>query len=282
MRELTQRHPIALVNSVNPLRLEGQKTAAFEVVEALGELDALCIPVGNAGNITAYWKGFREAGHEPRMLGFQAAGAAPLVHGAPVERPETVASAIRIGNPARWEEAMAAVTESRGAIEAVTDEEILAAYRLLASREGVFCEPASAASVAGLLKHGARGASRVVCVLTGHGLKDPQTALEQSGSVVRASPSSRRSSGPCWVSRRRRAAVRSGRLDWAGPAPPRNGVARSTASTVQPLPSSLLRWTAACGVVLHAQRWRVAFSRSAWSVHLRRRAAPAHRGPYRS
>jgi threonine synthase len=188
VRELTQRHPIALVNSVNPLRLEGQKTAAFEVVEELGEIDALCIPVGNAGNITAYWKGFREVGHEPRMLGFQAAGAAPLVHGAPVERPETVASAIRIGNPARWEEAMAAVTESRGAIEAVTDEEILTAYRLLAASEGVFCEPASAASVAGLLKHGAAGASRVVCVLTGHGLKDPQTALEQSGSVVPCEP----------------------------------------------------------------------------------------------
>jgi threonine synthase len=188
VRELTQRHPIALVNSVNPFRLEGQKTAAFEVVEELGEIDALCIPVGNAGNITAYWKGFREAGHEPRMLGFQAAGAAPLVHGAPVEKPETIASAIRIGNPARWEEAMAAVTESRGTIEAVTDDEILAAYRLLAAREGVFCEPASAASVAGLLKHGAAGASRVVCVLTGHGLKDPQTALEQSGSVVPCEP----------------------------------------------------------------------------------------------
>jgi threonine synthase len=188
VRELTQRHPIALVNSVNPFRLEGQKTAAFEVVEELGEIDALCIPVGNAGNITAYWKGFREVGHEPRMLGYQAAGAAPLVHGAPVAKPETVASAIRIGNPARWEEAMAAVTESRGAIEAVTDDEILAAYRLLAAREGVFCEPASAATVAGLLKHGADGASRVVCVLTGHGLKDPQTALEQSGSVVPCEP----------------------------------------------------------------------------------------------
>jgi threonine synthase len=184
VREVTRRHPIALVNSVNPLRIEGQKTAAFEVVDELGELDALCIPVGNAGNITAYWKGFGELGHEPRMLGFQAAGAAPLVRGAPVERPETVASAIRIGNPARWEEAMAAMTESRGGVEAVTDDEILAAYRFLAAREGVFCEPASAAGVAGLLRYGARGASRVVCVLTGHGLKDPQTALEQSGSVV--------------------------------------------------------------------------------------------------
>jgi threonine synthase len=188
VRELTSRHPIALVNSVNPFRIEGQKTAAFELVDELGEVDAICIPVGNAGNITAYWRGFREAGHEPRMLGFQAAGAAPLVHGKRVERPETVASAIRIGNPARWEDAMAAVTDSRGAIEAVTDEEILAAYRMLASREGVFCEPASAASVAGLLKHGAPGASRVVCVLTGHGLKDPQTALEQSGSVVPCEP----------------------------------------------------------------------------------------------
>jgi len=176
VRELTQRHPIALVNSVNPFRLEGQKTAAFELLEALGELDALCIPVGNAGNITAYWKGFREAGHAPRMLGFQAAGAAPLVHGAPVEKPETVASAIRIGNPARWEEAMAAMTESHGRIAAVTDEQILDAYRFLAAREGVFCEPASAASVAGLLEHGAGEARRVVCVLTGHGLKDPQTA----------------------------------------------------------------------------------------------------------
>jgi threonine synthase len=188
VRELTRRHPIALVNSVNPFRIEGQKTAAFEVVDELGELDALCIPVGNAGNITAYWRGFSEAGQAPRMLGFQAAGAAPLVHGKRVERPETVASAIRIGNPARWEDAMAAVTDSRGAIEAVSDEEILAAYRMLAAREGIFCEPASAASVAGLLKHGARGASRVVCVLTGHGLKDPQMALEQSGSVVPCEP----------------------------------------------------------------------------------------------
>jgi threonine synthase len=188
VRELCKRHPIALVNSVNPLRLEGQKTAAFEIVEELGEIDGLCIPVGNAGNITAYWKGFQEAGIAPRMLGFQAEGAAPLVLGHRVDKPETVASAIRIGNPARWEEAMAAVTQSSGGIEAVSDDEILGAYRTLAAREGVFCEPASAASVAGLLKHGARGARRVVCVLTGHGLKDPQTALEQSGSVVPCEP----------------------------------------------------------------------------------------------
>jgi threonine synthase len=189
VRELSRKHPIALVNSVNPLRLEGQKTAAFEIDEEIGEIDGLCIPVGNAGNITAYWKGFRESGRAPKMLGFQAEGAAPLVLGHRVEKPETVASAIRIGNPARWEEAMAAVTESSGGIEAVSDAEILAAYRMLAAREGVFCEPASAASVAGLLKHGARGAQRVVCVLTGHGLKDPQTALEQSGSVVPCEPS---------------------------------------------------------------------------------------------
>ena len=189
VRELVQAHPIALVNSVNPFRIEGQKTAAFELVVALdGAPDALCIPVGNAGNITAYWKGFQEAGTAPRMLGFQAEGAAPLVRGAPVERPETVASAIRIGNPARWEEAMAAVTGSGGAIQAVTDAEILAAYRLLAATEGVFCEPASAASVAGLLRHGAGDAERVVCVLTGHGLKDPQTALDQAGAVVPCEP----------------------------------------------------------------------------------------------
>lgn len=188
VRELVQRHPIALVNSVNPFRLEGQKTAAFEVVEQLGEIDALAIPVGNAGNVTAYTKGFRELGAVPRMLGFQAAGAAPLVDGRPVERPETVASAIRIGNPARWEEAMEAMTSSRGAVAAVTDAQILDAYRLLAAEEGVFCEPASAASVAGVLAHGAGDARRIVCVLTGHGLKDPQTALQEAGAVVPCEP----------------------------------------------------------------------------------------------
>ncbi len=189
VRELCDKHPIALVNSVNEFRLQGQKTAAFEVLEDLGgELDALCIPVGNAGNVTAYAKGFVEAGHLPRLYGYQAAGAAPLVEGHPIEKPETVASAIRIGNPARWEEAMAAFTSSRGQVRAVTDDEILAAYRLLAGREGVFCEPASAASVAGLLKYGADGAERVACVLTGHGLKDPQTALDQAGAVVPCEP----------------------------------------------------------------------------------------------
>jgi threonine synthase len=188
VRELAQRRPIALVNSVNPFRLEGQKTAAFEIADDLGAIDALCIPVGNAGNVTAYWKGFGELEQRPRMLGFQAEGAAPLVHGAPVAAPETVASAIRIGNPARWEEALDAFTGSRGAVAAVSDAQIIDAYRLLAREEGVFCEPASAAGVAGLLAHGADGAERVVCVLTGHGLKDPQTALANAGSVVPCEP----------------------------------------------------------------------------------------------
>jgi threonine synthase len=188
VRELVDRHPIALVNSVNAFRLEGQKTAAFEVLDELGEIEALCIPVGNAGNVTAYWKGFQERGSAPRMLGFQAEGAAPLVRGEPVAQPETVASAIRIGNPARWEEAMGAVTGSRGAMRAVSDDEILAAWRLLAHREGVFCEPASAAAVAGLLRYGVDGGGRVVCVLTGHGLKDPQTALDRAGAVVPCEP----------------------------------------------------------------------------------------------
>ena len=185
VRELTATHPIVLVNSVNEFRIEGQKTAAFEVHEELeGDLEALCIPVGNAGNITSYWRGFRELGATPRLFGFQAEGAAPLVTGKRVEHPETVASAIRIGNPVRWEDAVAAATESRGTIRAVSDEEILAAFRLLGSREGMFCEPASAASVAGLLKYGADGAEQVVCVLTGRGLKDPQTAIANNDGRV--------------------------------------------------------------------------------------------------
>ncbi len=192
VRDLAQRHPIELVNSVNPFRIEGQKTAAFEVVDELGKApDALCIPVGNAGNVTAWRRGFSEYGEKmPALFGFQAEGAAPLVLGHPVADPETVASAIRIGNPARWEEAMDAVTSSRGRIAAVSDEQILSAYRLLASGEGVFCEPASAASVAGLLAHGlpaAEGAPKpesVVCVLTGHGLKDPDTALGKAPAVI--------------------------------------------------------------------------------------------------
>jgi threonine synthase len=191
VRELAAKHPIELVNSVNQFRIEGQKTAAFEVVEELGEApDALAIPVGNAGNVTAYWQGFQELGAAPVLYGFQADGAAPLVHGAPVANPETVASAIRIGNPARWEEAMAAFNGSRGRVAAVSDEQILDAYRWLAAREGVFCEPASAASVAGLLAHGlpvVEGTAppeSVVCVLTGHGLKDPDTALSKAPAVI--------------------------------------------------------------------------------------------------
>ncbi|MDI3317124.1 MAG: threonine synthase [Bacillota bacterium] len=193
-RELAGSRPeLALVNSVNPMRLEGQKTAAFEVVEQLGEApDLLAVPVGNAGNITAYWMGFQEyrrAGRSrrlPRLFGFQAEGAAPLVLGHPVERPETVATAIRIGRPASGEKALAAARESGGAILAVSDAEILEAYGALARLSGLFAEPASAASVAGLRKLAARGlleaGQRVVAVLTGNGLKDPETAL--AGDLV--------------------------------------------------------------------------------------------------
>ncbi|MBA3653874.1 MAG: threonine synthase [Actinobacteria bacterium] len=186
VRELGNRAPVTVVNSINPYRIEGQKTGAFEVVDTLGDApDYHCIPVGNAGNITAYWKGYREyqdAGHTtrlPRMLGFQAAGAAPIVEGKPVEHPETVATAIRIGNPASWYGATAAATESGGGIHAVTDDQILEAYRYLATEESVFCEPASAASVAGLLDHGVPEGATVVCVLTGHGLKDPDVVIGQ-------------------------------------------------------------------------------------------------------
>ncbi len=189
VREMAVNYPVTLVNSVNPYRLEGQKTGAFEVVDALGDApDWLCIPVGNAGNITAYWMGFcqyhqaKKCSRLPRMMGFQAAGAAPLVTGHPVSHPETLATAIRIGNPASWTQAVAASEASRGSFSAVTDEEILDAYRLLASQEGIFCEPASAASVAGLLKvkdQVPTGAT-VVCVLTGNGLKDPDTAINHS------------------------------------------------------------------------------------------------------
>jgi threonine synthase len=186
VRELPGRAPVTVVNSINPFRIEGQKTGAFEIVDVLGDApDFHCIPVGNAGNITAYWKGYREyqdAGRAtklPRLLGFQAAGAAPIVLGHPVDDPETVATAIRIGNPASWASAEAAATESGGSITAVTDEQILAAYRFLAEEESVFCEAASAASVAGLLESGVPAGSTVVCVLTGHGLKDPDLAISQ-------------------------------------------------------------------------------------------------------
>jgi len=189
VRELAQKHPIELVNSVNPYRIEGQKTAAFEVIDELGEAPAaLAIPVGNAGNITAWWRGFSERDTAPVLYGFQAEGAAPLVKGEPIADPETVASAIRIGNPARWEEAMTAVTSSRGRIAAVSDDQILDAYRLLASREGVFCEPASAAGVAGVRRLVTEGtldtSATVVCVLTGHGLKDPDAVQAEEGTLT--------------------------------------------------------------------------------------------------
>jgi len=191
VREIAQRHPVELVNSVNPYRIEGQKTAAFEVIEELGEPpQALAIPVGNAGNVTSWWKGFGERQATPILYGFQAEGAAPLVEGHPIEKPETVASAIRIGNPARWEEAIGAFIASRGRVAAISDEQILDAYRWLADSEGVFCEPASAASVAGVLAHGLPVVDggdpprTVVCVLTGHGLKDPDTALTKAPAVV--------------------------------------------------------------------------------------------------
>jgi threonine synthase len=195
VRVLAEQGEATLVNSVNPYRLEGQKTAAFEICETLGDApDALFIPVGNAGNITAYWKGFVEAAgngmarQRPRMFGYQAAGAAPLVSGAPVAKPETVATAIRVGNPASWKGAVAARDESSGAIDAVTDDEILDAYSFLARCEGVFAEPASAASIAGLRKraraNGLRGAKRVVCVLTGNGMKDPDRARSLAGEIA--------------------------------------------------------------------------------------------------
>ena len=186
-RELTQHLPITIVNSINPDRIEGQKTGAFEVVDVLGKApDILSIPVGNAGNITAYWRGFTEyhfAGNAktlPKMWGFQAAGAAPIVLGHPVANPETIATAIRIGNPASWVPALEVIHESLGDIRAVTDDEIIDAYRFVARYESIFCEPASAASVAGILKYGVPKGSTVVCVLTGNGLKDPDTAVSTS------------------------------------------------------------------------------------------------------
>ena len=192
-------HPVTLVNSVNPFRLEGQKTAAFEICDDLGRApDVLAIPVGNAGNITAYWAGFREyaaagiVAARPRMWGFQAAGAAPIVVGHRIEEPETVATAIRIGDPASWAGAVDARDTSGGRITAVTDDEILSAYRALARYEGIFCEPASAASVAGVTKAAAAGeldpVATVVCVLTGHGLKDPGSAERQVLPFLEAAP----------------------------------------------------------------------------------------------
>jgi threonine synthase len=218
VKDMTEAAPVTLVNSINPYRLQGQKTAAFEIVDALGcAPDYHCIPVGNAGNISAYWVGFSEyAGIKPKtaacaycaktcafpfpavtsarpvMVGYQAAGAAPFIAGQPVEGPETVATAIRIGNPQSWNLAWAAVRESGGWFDSLNDEEILRAQSLLAESEGVFCEPASAISVAGLLRDIARGriapGSLITCTLTGHGLKDPDTAIRQSGGGVIAVP----------------------------------------------------------------------------------------------
>lgn len=197
VKEIVEKYPIALVNSINPNRIEGQKTASFEICDALGEApDFQCMPVGNAGNITAYWQGYKEYKHDgrsavlPVMCGFQAQGAAPIVLGRPVKSPETIATAIRIGNPASWKKAEQARDESGGLIDMVSDDEIIAAYKFLADREGVFAEPASAASVAGLFKLKKTGyfdkykkqikgrAIKIVCILTGHGLKDPDRAIK--------------------------------------------------------------------------------------------------------
>ncbi len=200
VKEITKKYPFTLVNSINPYRIQGQKTGAFEICDVLGEAPEYhAIPVGNAGNITAYWKGYKEYREKgitktlPKMLGFQAEGAAPIVLGHPVKEPKTIATAIKIGNPASWKEAEAARDESKGLIDMVSDEEILAAYKLLASKEGVFVEPASAASVAGVLKLARKGffkdkKIRIVCVLTGHGLKDPDRAIAsvEQPRVVRA------------------------------------------------------------------------------------------------
>jgi threonine synthase len=194
-RELSEHYPVALVNSVNPVRLQGQKSAAFEIVDALGDApDVHCLPVGNAGNISAYWMGYTEyardgiSTHSPRMFGFQAAGSAPFVTGAPVKLPQTIATAIRIGNPASWDLAIAARDDSKGLIQAVTDRQILEAYRLLSKTEGVFVEPSSAASVAGLLQVARNGeldpGQRVVCTVTGHGLKDPEWAISGAAAPV--------------------------------------------------------------------------------------------------
>ncbi len=196
VREVADRTQIALVNSVNPARLEGQKTAAWEVCEQLGRSpDWLCLPVGNAGNISAYWLGFTECGDcscgsKPQLLGAQAAGSAPIVTGIRVDNPETRATAIRIGNPARWQQALTAIEESKGTILSVTDEEIFSAYHFLARKEGVFCEPSSAAGVAGLIKSVDAGRvvvkdKRIVCVLTGHGLKDPDSAVADAPEPTR-------------------------------------------------------------------------------------------------
>jgi len=195
VREAGKRFPVTIVNSINPYRIEGQKTASFEICDVLNDApDYLFIPVGNAGNITAYWKGFKEyrvngkIQRLPKMMGFQAEGAAPIVRGHPIENPETIATAIRIGNPASWNSAVLAAKESGGIIDMVSDEEILYAYKFTASMEGIFIEPSSSASVAGLIKYVKEGKiekdSTVVCVLTGHGLKDPDTAVKSASPPI--------------------------------------------------------------------------------------------------
>lgn len=200
VREVSEKYPVTLVNSVNPYRIEGQKTGAFEIAEALGDApDYHFIPVGNAGNITAYWKGYKEF-HAlgkitklPKMMGFEATGSAAIVRGERILKPETIATAIRIGNPASWKQAEAARDESKGKIDCVTDEEIIAAYKLIASCEGILAEPASAASVAGLIKANKAGlveeGSKIVCILTGNGLKDPDSAIKYSGADVKKTSS---------------------------------------------------------------------------------------------
>ena len=197
VKYITSSYEIALVNSINPFRIEGQKTGAFEICDWLGDApDLVYIPVGNAGNITSYWKGFKEYRDKnistslPMMMGWQAEGSAPIVRGMIIEKPETIATAIRIGNPARWKEAELAASDSGGKIDMVSDDEIIKAYKLLALNEGIFCEPASAACVAGLIKSaekdpGAIKGKQIVCILTGHGLKDPDTAISSSPEIIR-------------------------------------------------------------------------------------------------
>lgn len=199
VRTISEKYPITLVNSVNPYRIEGQKTGAFEICDAIGVPDYHFIPVGNAGNITAYWKGYKEyfslnkISKLPKMMGFEATGSAAIVRGERILKPETIATAIRIGNPASWQQAEAARDESKGIIDCVTDEEIIQAYKLIASNEGILCEPASAASVAGLIKASKTGAieqgSKIVCILTGNGLKDPDSAIKYSGTEVKKTSS---------------------------------------------------------------------------------------------
>ena len=199
VREIGEKYPVEIVNSVNPYRIEGQKTAAFEIVDYLGDApDFHFIPVGNAGNITAYWKGYKEYHKEgknkklPKMIGWQAEGAAPIVKGFPIKNPQTIATAIRIGNPYSWQPALQAAKESNGFIDAVSDDEILEAYKLVASTEGIFCEPASAASIAGIIKAYRKGLFKggetIVCTLTGNGLKDPDTVLKASEKPIELPP----------------------------------------------------------------------------------------------